>query len=148
MTSRVSDRFATFPNLPGVQVLEKRGRLILGRGAHINEGTRVRCVGCNVTLETDANVSYDCHLVTAYGSHYLGHHAEERNGPILIRAHAWVGHGAMIRGNVTIGRWAVVGMGAVVTHDVPDYMVAAGNPARVLHRRPDYEDILKQAGKA
>lgn len=34
---------------------------------------------------------------------------------------------------VTIGKYAVVGAGAVVTHDVPDYAVAAGVPAKVLY---------------
>jgi hypothetical protein len=32
---------------------------------------------------------------------------------------------------VTIGRWALVGSGAVVTHDVPDYGIVQGNPARL-----------------
>jgi serine acetyltransferase len=39
---------------------------------------------------------------------------------------------------VRIGRHAVIGAGSVVTRDVPDYCVAAGNPARVL-RRYDFE---------
>lgn len=51
--------------------------------------------------------------------------------PIRIRDHAWIATGATILPGVTIGRGAVVGACAVVAKDVPDYAIAAGNPARI-----------------
>ena len=51
--------------------------------------------------------------------------------PIVIEDFAWIATGAVILPGVTIGRGAVVGAGAVVSKDVPEYAVAAGNPARV-----------------
>ncbi|MEO7912514.1 MAG: acyltransferase [Roseiflexaceae bacterium] len=45
---------------------------------------------------------------------------------------AAIGAGAVIVTGVTIGRWAMVGSGAVVTRDVPDHAVVVGNPARIL----------------
>lgn len=50
---------------------------------------------------------------------------------IRILDHAWIATGAVILPGVTIGQGAVVGACAVVTKDVADYAVAAGNPARV-----------------
>ena len=44
----------------------------------------------------------------------------------------WIGAGATILPGVCVGRHAIVGAGAVVTRDVPDYAVAAGNPARII----------------
>ena len=44
---------------------------------------------------------------------------------------ASVGANATIVCGVTIGRWAAVGAGAVVTHDVPDHGLVYGNPARL-----------------
>jgi len=54
--------------------------------------------------------------------------------PVLLRTGCWIGAGVVIRPGVTIGRNAVIGANAVVTHDVPDFCVAAGVPARVIRR--------------
>lgn len=54
------------------------------------------------------------------------------SGDIRIRQGAWIGAGAIILAGVTIGRQSVVAAGSVVIKDVPDYTVAAGNPARVI----------------
>lgn len=51
---------------------------------------------------------------------------------ITVEDGAWIGGGAIILDGVRIGKNAVVGAGAVVTRDVPDYCVAAGNPARIV----------------
>ncbi|RAH98338.1 N-acetyltransferase [Acuticoccus sediminis] len=52
--------------------------------------------------------------------------------PITVGARASVGSNATILGGVTIGREALVGAGAVVTHDVPDFAIVAGVPARIV----------------
>jgi len=54
------------------------------------------------------------------------------NAPVTVADHAWIGFGACILKGVTIGRGSVVGAGAVVTRDVPEGCVVAGNPARVV----------------
>jgi maltose O-acetyltransferase len=52
--------------------------------------------------------------------------------PVTIGADVWVGGGAIILPGVTIGSRTVIGAGSVVTRDIPDDVVAAGNPCRVL----------------
>lgn len=51
-------------------------------------------------------------------------------GRTLIRYGAAIGAGSVILTGVTIGRFAMVGAGSVVTRDVPDFALVAGNPAR------------------
>jgi UDP-2-acetamido-3-amino-2,3-dideoxy-glucuronate N-acetyltransferase len=52
--------------------------------------------------------------------------------PTRVRRGASIGTGAVLLCGVTVGRDALVGAGAVVTHDVPDGAVVAGTPARLL----------------
>jgi acetyltransferase-like isoleucine patch superfamily enzyme len=58
-------------------------------------------------------------------------------GHVAIRDDAWIGAGAIILPNVTIGEAAIVGAGAVVTKDVPPRTIVIGNPARPLRSVDD-----------
>lgn len=49
----------------------------------------------------------------------------------IVKEWASIGANATVLPNVTIGRWAMVGAGSVVTRDVPDFAIAIGNPARI-----------------
>jgi acetyltransferase-like isoleucine patch superfamily enzyme len=51
--------------------------------------------------------------------------------PTLVKKGASIGSGATILSNLVIGEKALVGAGSVVTHDVPDNAIVAGNPAKV-----------------
>ena len=54
------------------------------------------------------------------------------NLPIHIGEGCWIGAGAVVVPGVTIGDYAVIGAGSVVTKDIPSNVLAAGNPCRVL----------------
>lgn len=53
-------------------------------------------------------------------------------GRSLVKFGAAVGSRSVILPGITIGRWALVAAGSVVTKDVPDYALVAGNPARII----------------
>jgi acetyltransferase-like isoleucine patch superfamily enzyme len=53
---------------------------------------------------------------------------------IEIKDKAWIGFNSIILKGVTIGECAVVASGSVVTKDVPDYTVVAGNPAQIIKK--------------
>lgn len=55
----------------------------------------------------------------------------------------WIGSKCLIKGGVTIGDGAIIGMGSVVTHDVPPYEIWGGNPAKCIRKRFDDETIAK-----
>jgi maltose O-acetyltransferase len=57
---------------------------------------------------------------------------KESGRPIEIGADVWIGGGALILPGVRIGARAVIGAGSVVTRDVPDGVLAVGNPCRVV----------------
>lgn len=53
-------------------------------------------------------------------------------GRTVVRHGAAIGAGALVVTGITIGRWAMVGAGSVVTRDVPDHALVVGNPARLI----------------
>jgi maltose O-acetyltransferase len=57
---------------------------------------------------------------------------EEFGKPVEIGSDVWVGGGALILPGVRIGSRSVIGAGSVVTRDVPEGVLAAGNPCRVI----------------
>jgi acetyltransferase-like isoleucine patch superfamily enzyme len=93
----------------------------LYRGSTIEDGA---FIGPHVCLTNDRHPR----AVNPDGS--LKADADWQVAPILVRAGASLGAGSVVIGGVTIGRWALVGAGSVVTHDVADHELVAGNPAR------------------
>lgn len=64
-----------------------------------------------------------------------------RSHHVTIGNDVWIGHRAIVMPGVTIGDGVAVGSGAVVTHDVPDFAIVVGVPARVLRMRFDAQAI-------
>ncbi len=61
-------------------------------------------------------------------------------GPIIVGDNTWIGARAIILPGVKIGKCVIIGAGAVVTKDVPDYAIVAGNPARIIRLRKEKKD--------
>lgn len=77
-----------------------------------------------------------------FGKHFSEHKFE----PYLrtsIGNDVWIGEGAMLKAGITVGNGAVIGMGSVVTKDVGDYEIWAGNPAKLIRKRFS-EEICKE----
>lgn len=64
----------------------------------------------------------------------------ERAEGVRIGDDVWIGGGAQILPGVTIGSRSVIGAGSVVTHDIPDDVVAAGNPCRIIRSLKGEQD--------
>ena len=55
--------------------------------------------------------------------------------PVTIHDDVWIGTRVIILPGVTVGRGAIIGAGAVVTKDVPEYATVGGNPAKIIKYR-------------
>ncbi|GFN27070.1 hypothetical protein ADE_27680 [Achromobacter denitrificans] len=62
-------------------------------------------------------------------------HVYSWNPRTRIGNDVWIGERALIKSGVTIGDGAVIGMGSIVTKDVPPYTIVAGNPAKIIRAR-------------
>jgi UDP-perosamine 4-acetyltransferase len=96
-------------------------------GAIINASARL---GDNVIVNTGAIVEHDCVI----GNHVHIATGAKLAGGVTVADGAHIGIGATIRQGIRIGQGALVGAGAVVVEDVPDGVVVAGVPARVIRR--------------
>jgi virginiamycin A acetyltransferase len=65
----------------------------------------------------------------------------ESRGDTVVGNDVWLGYRALVMPGVTIGDGAVVAAASVVTGDVPPYAIVGGNPARVLRRRFEDDDV-------
>ena len=102
--------------------------LTLVDDGHIYIGDRVM-IGPNVVLTT-ANHPLEPGL-RARGLQY--------NKDIHVGENAWIGSGVIVVPGVSIGKNAVIGAGSVVTKDIPDSVVAVGNPCRVLREVSEHD---------
>ena len=105
-------------------------RMTIGKNVIINKGATIMSPG-RVVIEDHVLIAPDVKIVT------VNHDLQDRHnlfhfGKVTIKENAWICIGAIICPGVTIGRNAVVAAGAVVTKDVPDNSLVAGNPARVI----------------
>lgn len=91
-----------------------------------------------VTIEDDVFVGHGVMFINdrypraTNGDGQLQSEADWVVAPTRVRRGATMGSGAVILCDVTIGQFALVGAGAVVTRDVPDFAIVAGVPAKVI----------------
>lgn len=73
----------------------------------------------------------------------FSNHLRPEDQRTVIGHDVWIGQNALIKQGVNIGTGAVIGMGSVVTKDVDDYSIVAGNPAVLIRKRFDDETVKK-----
>ncbi len=103
----------------------------------------------NLTILDCAKVSFgdNCFIAPNCSFYTAGHPicVSERNSgieyakPITVGNNVWIGGNVVVLPGVTIGDNSVIGAGSVVTHDIPECVIAAGNPCRILRKLTEEE---------
>ncbi len=70
------------------------------------------------------------------------------NMPVHIGRNCWIGAGAIIMPGVSIGNDSVIGAGSVVTKDIPEGVVAVGNPCRVMREINEQDKAFYYKGRS
>lgn len=107
------------------------GSTTLGDDCFINFGCTFLALG-GITIEDGVFIGPHCVLATEYHPEEPTKRHTLLTKPIVVKRNAWLGADVKVLAGVTIGENAIVAAGSVVTKDVPDNMVVAGCPARVI----------------
>ena len=112
-------------------------RVKFGKGVFINHSAILSASG-GIEFEDGSMAAPGLRIAT------INHDMNERHaiytyGKVTIKKNAWIGMNVTICPGVTIGEYAVVAAGAVVTKDVPDYAVVGGVPAKVIRMQDPAE---------
>jgi lipopolysaccharide O-acetyltransferase len=134
-----------FTSGPGLRIdaIGKEASVIIGRSVQVNNNvhigaTRLINIGNHVLIASGVFIADHNHgvysgprqsspLVSPASRTLLG-------APVHIEDNVWLGEHVCVLPGVHIGKGVVVGAGAVVTEDLPDYTIAVGTPARVIKR--------------
>lgn len=104
-------------------------RIDAAGGVKIGEGCQIGYGSCILSHSTHNSIRL-------MGYHFMEYDARDRAGYIAkqttIGRYTFVGGGSFIMPGVTIGKGCVIGVNSVVTHDLPDYSIAIGSPAKVI----------------
>jgi acetyltransferase-like isoleucine patch superfamily enzyme len=123
----------------------------IGEGSYLKSGSYVECSG-------GVTIGKYCHLSRGVTIFSTTHEYDSRPKipydevvtprPVVIKDFVWVASHVIILGGITIGEGAIIGAGAVVIKDVPDYAIVFGNPGRIVgHRGVEHFKKLKEEGK-
>lgn len=129
-----------------------------GKNVHVEQSFHCD-YGCHISVGENFYANYDCIMIDVcditigdnvllaprVGIYTAGHpidagvrnEALEFGKPITIGNNVWIGAGAIINPGVTIGDNVVIGAGSVVTKDIPEEVIAVGNPCKVLRKITD-----------
>ncbi len=112
-------------------------------GGHVHFGKNIYA-NFNLTIVDDTHVyvgdstMFGPNVTIATAGHpilpELRQQGYQYNMPVHIGKNCWIGAGVIIMPGTTIGDNVVIGAGSIVTKDIPDNVVAVGNPARILRK--------------
>ena len=102
----------------------------IGKGTVVMQGTIIQSsvkIGRHCIINTGASIDHECVIDD------FVHVSPKATlcGNVSVGEGAWIGAAAVVVPGVKIGRWSIVGAGSVVVNDIPDGVIAYGNPCRV-----------------
>lgn len=121
----------------------KKCRYNIGTDVYIGKSLIVATIlgkeECKLTLKNRVAMGPRVTLLLASDANWskLNDIISPIRGQITIEEDCWIGANVTIMPNIVIGKYSIIGAGAVVTKDVPPYSVAVGIPAKIIKKLKD-----------
>ena len=109
-----------------------------------NFGTEPYLISFGNNVHVASGVTFVTHDITALMFRYMDNNPDiqERKGAIEIGDNVFIGSNSTILYHVTIGNNVIIGAGSLVNRNIPDNVVAAGVPCRVIGSFSDYKERI------
>lgn len=156
--ARISDSVLVFGYRPGVfsagkgaQIREGsvlafgdeiggHGQIRIGARSWIGQYNNLRAGGGDIKIGEDCLISQFCSIVATNHAHARGASIQSQGSEssptgVVLADDVWLGAGSAVMPGVSIGLGAIVAANAVVTHNIPDYEIWGGVPARKIGER-------------
>ena len=126
-------------------------RVILKDRVSIYGGTMINSQG-GLYIGENTGIGYNCTIFTAQHQYRNTETIPFDNGvdlkPVVIHEFVWTGAGVMIMPGIEIGEGAILGMGSVISKNVPPLAIVLGNPCKIIgYRDKDHYYKCKKEGK-
>lgn len=136
------------------------GKIQIGNNTYIGCKSRIGAIN-NIVIGNDVIISSQVHIIDnnnhpteparrlemTQSADFFGElwsWTKSESAAIHIQDNVWIGERCTILKGVTIGKGSIIGAGSVVTHNIPDYVIAAGNPARVVKQLSSEEGNIHE----
>lgn len=117
-----------------LEAREEWSEIIIGDNVAINNAFSIEC-SSKVVIENDVLIGVNCSIIDNDG-HDLAIDKRNIGSPktasVYIHQNVFLGSNVSILKGVTIGKNSIIGNGSIVTKNIPENVIAAGNPARVI----------------
>ena len=143
-----SVRLAAMTTISGRAVGRRVPKLVIGDNVGIGWRTSIS-VGQNIVIGNNVRIAGDCYLA-GYPGHPVDANAranglpdtDDQIGDIVLHDDVWLATGVKVMPGVTIGKGTIVAAGSIVTKDLPDYVLAAGSPAKVIKPLKSFKSLV------
>lgn len=118
----------------------------ISKGSVVMQGAIIQSsvhIGEHCIINTGATVDHEC-VIEDFA--HISPHAT-LCGNVHVSEGAWIGADAVVTPGVKIGKWSIIGAGSVVVRDIPDGVVAYGNPCRIMRIEKTIEDYQERHTK-
>lgn len=134
----VIEKEATLYSITNYANKKYDGKITIGNYVYINYGFNATAAN-SIEIKDDVLIAFNVSLFDFdHGYEDISRNINQTDlvvkGKIVIGEKSWLGMNVSILGNVTIGKHCVIAANSVVTRDIPDYSVVAGNPSKIVKK--------------
>ncbi len=119
----------------------------IGKNTMISLGAKVDVRRGQVTIGDNCLITHGCYILSHDGAAHVINKNDDGTGFVKIGDNVFIGVNSVVMRNVTIGNHSIIGAGSVVNKDIPEGVVAAGNPIKIIKKLEKPYPLLPKVHK-